>query len=350
MKWSKVLILILFVSTVAIGVIVALAWVSNNKITTEKGFNRQFNIVNNASIVNTIIKREDITAIGGVSKNRIYFQTKNPNQLVSTDLELKNDTDIVFDFGKNQRLGTKFKYIVDSPLAYIFAGNVPAVIVVNIPTKEKKIYQFTNSLFSRGVPISKQTFAVRGFDSLIRTVDQIFMKFDPENSRLYKEDMVSERRNDGGISTDGVLQYDSTTNTLSYVFFYRNEFICMDTNLNVIYKTKTVDTFSILQAKSDSVYQNGDLTYTNTSPLRIINGDCCVDQGKLFINSWVKADNESVVNNSQNAVIDVYDLKNGTFAGSFYIPKFKNERMKGFKIVSNLIIVLYKNYIVTYKL
>jgi len=49
-----------------------------------------------------------------------------------------------------------------------------------------------------------------------------------------------------------------------------------------------------------------------------------------------------------HAVIDVYQITNGHYRGSFYIPEFKEERMKEFEVAAGKIIALYDDYVVIY--
>ena len=89
-------------------------------------------------------------------------------------------------------------------------------------------------------------------------------------------------------------------------------------------------------------------TFTNLTPSKFINGKNCVYNGTLYINSKVSASNEKPAEFNNNSAIDMYDVKTGKYKGSIYIPGFKGEKVRSFKVFSKHIIALYKNNIVVY--
>ena len=127
-----------------------------------------------------------------------------------------------------------------------------------------------------------------------------------------------------------------------------NNIICFDTSLSLIYKTHTIDTTNTYQIETGSIGTPTEKVYTNIMPSRIVNWESDVSEGKLYINSWMKADNESLPQFNNHSVIDVYDIITGAYQKSFYIPFFKGEKMESFKVYKNEVIVVYKNYIAVY--
>ena len=83
-------------------------------------------------------------------------------------------------------------------------------------------------------------------------------------------------------------------------------------------------------------------------PSRIVNWESDVSDGKLYINSWMKADNESIHQFNNNSVIDVYDVITGAYKKSFYVPFFRGEKMESFKVCKNELVAIYKSYIAAY--
>jgi hypothetical protein len=81
-----------------------------------------------------------------------------------------------------------------------------------------------------------------------------------------------------------------------------------------------------------------------------VNSQSCVEGGKLFIVSKVAADNENKTAFKNYSVVDVYNIRNGFYDGSFYIPSHNEEQLEDFKIYNRQVIVLYKTHVVTYKL
>jgi hypothetical protein len=138
---------------------------------------------------------------------------------------------------------------------------------------------------------------------------------------------------------------------LLYVQFYQNRFFCIDSNLNVVYTGKTIDT-----SNSNPVSTKRIPTRENTGsvmpsvPLHIINHACIAASGKMYILSTLKADNENNVDFRENAVVDVYNISNGAYRGSFYIPDLHEEKAENFFLANGRLLVYYNQYIGEFKL
>jgi hypothetical protein len=120
----------------------------------------------------------------------------------------------------------------------------------------------------------------------------------------------------------------------------------------LIRKLKTIDTISTVQTEFGKIKNNsnGAGIITNKSPIKVVNYESCVNQGKLFNYSSVKADNEDEEKFRRNSVIDVYNLKNGAYEHSFYIPPYKGSKLKRFAVYGQTLVVIYKKDIVVYKI
>src|SRR5690606_29221831 len=88
----------------------------------------------------------------------------------------------------------------------------------------------------------------------------------------------------------GVLHYDPGAARLVYVYYYRNQFLCLDTNLNVQYKGRTIDTVSHAHIKVASLASEGKQTLT--SPGGVVNRLSCMDGKWVYVNSKLMANNE----------------------------------------------------------
>ena len=89
---------------------------------------------------------------------------------------------------------------------------------------------------------------------------------------------------------------------------------------------------------------------TNYTPTRNVNFESSVSNGQLFVNSAIIADNESHRDFERNSVIDVYNLTDGSYKISFYIPYYMGRRMQHFKVYKNGIIVLYNDAMIVFQL
>ena len=326
----------------AIGLVTALAWKALEPLNAKSGFNRTL-ITNKLHQHKVVETPQDVVEFAGNTNNHIYFKTTNPSKIYVTDVQLQNGHYETVNVPMNSKITSHFDCIVDSPSVYILAGRLPGIIKTQ-PGDTFSLYSFPNSLFTRAVLISNNSFVLRSFDKL----NQIFVKRNLISGEMVKENNVSEKINDAGISTDGKLLYDKETNSLLYLHYYRNEILCLDTNLNLIRKIKTIDINSLALSKAEQVKSKNLIT--TLTPKRLLNVSGSTYKGYFFNSSRVKGDDETTSTLAQNSVIDVYDIKAGLYKGSFYIPAYKNKRANNFIIVNNNLIGLYYGYLMAYDL
>jgi hypothetical protein len=336
---------ILLVMTAAIGVVCMLAWTTIRQKNEKNGFVRKFEINLNPAVMNVAIKDPNILNIAGAIEGQLYFKTRTPGKIIATNYKLGNKRVVSVDIPEVKNLSPSFICLIDSSGINIMAGNLPGIITAPVNGGKAQTHRFRNAAFSRAVKISANSYVLRGFDSTVKS-DQIFIKRNLHSGVTVKAPNVIERKEDAGITTDGFLHYDSKTNLLTYIFFYANKFICMDTSLNLVNVWNTIDKTYEFQIKANIVEQS----ITNTTPALVVNDMNCVSNGKLYNISRLRADNEIAADFDQNSVVDIYDIKTGIYERSFYIPNYNGERVIRFKIINDLIIILYRSYLATYQL
>lgn len=174
----------------------------------------------------------------------------------------------------------------------------------------------------------------------------VLVKTSFHNTSSFTRDDILERQIDGIFCTDGILATSSSINRIVYVYYYRNEFICMDTSLNVIYKGKTIDTTTVAKIK---IAKTKDRVTMGAPPL-LVNRKMAVDGKYLFVNSTLIARNEQPEKTKDQSVIDVYDLLDGTYRMSFCIPKYKNHKMEEFAVNDDAVFAIHDDVLVKYVL
>ncbi|SMC97092.1 hypothetical protein [Pedobacter africanus] len=164
---------------------------------------------------------------------------------------------------------------------------------------------------------------------------------------------IPTKQKESFFSTDGYCVYDSNSNKIIYTYAYRGEFVCLDTNLKVLYKTHTIDTnrlSTVESRKRNAVIKNREVkVVTLGKPPRVINRNISVSKGNLFIQSYLKASNEKSDTYNKVYIIDVYAIENGKYLYSFYIPRIKNKNLLRFKVSDNKLFALHGNTLMVYR-
>lgn len=321
-----------------------LVLLSGIKDTPAGGFRRQFR--SRLVVSHILIPTMKLRAICGATNENFWYETDTAGNLLQTDSALKRERFINLPVPKNDTIQFSFNTYVDSNAIYIMAGNIPAIFIYSFAGKSNLMSLNIN--FTRSVVLPANTFVFRAFKKILNKWEQQFIKVNARLNTTIEENNVSDRRGDAGISTDGLLHYDPSSRLMVYVSYYSNKIICIDTSLRIVYTSHTIDKFSHYPPAAVEQGLAGSSTLTNRNPMRNINFQSCVANGKVYVNSAIISDNESTSAFHSNAVIDMYTVTTGTYAGSFYIPSYKGERVQQFKIYSNKVIALYENFVVLY--
>jgi len=319
------------------------------KSSSQNGFNRVFY----KSTISPLYYSEKLKGsrdICGIKNNAIYFETGIPGVLIETDSTLSNEHSITFDLPARELIQTLFTTFVDSATCYIMAANIPLIIKVDMNTKSYNVFHFPGQLYSESIALGENDYVFRCYKKFSGKLNQVFVKGNPVTNSLIEENNISEKKGDAGFSSDGHLLFDGSTHRVVYLEYYSNHFICMDTLLHLIYRSHTIDTFNNETVKAVWNKTGQAENITNGSPLHEINLESTAANGKLYVHSAIKADNERKENFLNNSVIDVYQISNGHYLHSFYIPQYKGENMKGFGVAPAKLIVLYHDFSVAYSI
>lgn len=160
---------------------------------------------------------------------------------------------------------------------------------------------------------------------------------------------------DGIFCADGWLHYDARAASLYYMYFYRGTFLCLDTNLNLRYKAKTVDTVQWAKIRVNMYNQRlkngtGILRKSPAGLPTTVNKYFTVSGNCVYIQSGLRADNESAASRRKEESIDVYEGNSGRYLHSFYLPKYKGLNMRQFEVASQNLIAIYDQFLVIYRL
>ena len=326
---------------------IAFVSVQLNAVNTDKnGFNRIW--INNAVIKIKEINGDQLFRISGVNGETLYFSKRNSTQISVYDTSLNYIMPIIMDFDSIAFKLSQSRAVVRYPYAYILAINAPAILRMNLVTREKDVFYLKRG-FSKGMPVSEHTVVIRGFDSSYSNM--ILSKHNLISGSIVEETGIMKRMNDGGFSSDGMILFDQERFSIIYVHYYCNRILLIDTNLNLVHKATTIDTFSSFRAKGSRRPADDIRTsYSFASPPVHVNYNASASAGRILINSAVKADNENIADFNSNAVFDIYSTESGKYLGSFYIPKKGVKRFTDFEVYNDLLIVLNNSKILLYRL
>lgn len=224
--------------------------------------------------------------------------------------------------------------------------------IVKLSKVKSSFFKMPNIKFDDPSAISHNSIVVRIFLKHKQKTILAIAKIAINNKAEIQKKYILPDQTEGIFSSDGILQYDKVNSKIYYAFYRKGEFLCLDTNLNLLYKAKTIDTVRFAKLKI-GIYK--DKSKGKTVDKRTlqnsfdkVNGYFTTNNDKLYIHSLLKADNQSISDFSNNSAIDVYSLKDGEYLYSFLIPKYMGSKIGKFSISGTVILAMYRHSIVKY--
>lgn len=236
---------------------------------------------------------------------------------------------------------------VDSPHFYVHDGAVPRIYKGNVRNWQADRFMHDAEYFLDFEPIGQSSFAIKSLSA--KTGESVLGKITIEMPHYTFIPGLLQRQIDGVFCTDGMMHYDKELARLIYLYRYRNQYIVLDTNLNLAYRGNTIDTISKAKIKVATIKTSNSTTLA--APPLMVNKYSAVSKNWLFVNSHLLARNEHPKALDKADVIDVYDLINSKYQFSFYIFNYGGEeKLNEFKVFGNRLFALFDHHIQVYAL
>jgi hypothetical protein len=311
-------LLVCFIASIVVVIILQLFSIKNNK--GSNAFIRLFPAHMFDKSYSISLKNKEYY-FAGVTAGGIYLSNySDPSFLSIFGHDLKTSKDYKIEMPANEKsVGPVYHVSIDSPNYYVNNFSSGTIFTGSLSSISKKLVIIDSQRISTSIllPISNNSFIIRTFDSKLRR--NILGKISIDSAGVELFPNLLEDQIDGVFSTDGMLQYDAITSSFVYVYFYRNQFLSVDSHFNIRYRARTIDTNTIAKIKVTTL--RSENASTISSPGFYVNRQFCLSKQWVIINSDMKADNEDEKTFSKYAVIDMYTLKDGQYHFSFYIPK-----------------------------
>lgn len=296
------------------------------------------------------LKRSDYY-IAGTTSNQIYFgNEKDSLTLYATDYAFQNIDTIqlhITPVADTLQLNDS-RIEVDSPYFYVKLGTQRMLYQGEL-NHWRAIHIFNDiTYFKQAVATTAGTFAyvAEGGTAADKTRTNLLCTISPFQPFVVRNDIL-KGYTDGYYSTLGALRYSKTLRQLVYVYFYRDEFIIMDAQLNPLHHATSIGTVMREHIKPLEVSKG---VYTLASTSAVVNRNAQVYDSLLFIYSNLMSMNEDKSMFDSSNVIDVYNLVTQQYLFSFFIPDYKQIKLTSFYITGEHLITKHANYITTYSL
>lgn len=286
--------------------------------------------------------------IAGATVNEIYLGNRiDPLHMIIIDTQSSDTVHVRLSVDlPEHKSKRKFTVSIDSPYYFLMNGNLPAVFRGRLHEWNAAKPMASHDYFVDAVPVGTSSLVMRSYS--VRSKGFALAKKTGSEGNLEFNYRLLEKQIDGIFCVTGNLHYSREMGKLVYIYNYRNQYLVMDSSLNLSYRANTVDTFSHAPIKIAKIKSEG--SHILASPPTMVNRKTTVNDRYLYVNSNVMASNEDIRDFRNGAVMDVYDLSEGRYCFSFHLPHYNGKRLTDLIISNGKLIALYDRYIVLMKL
>jgi hypothetical protein len=345
-KYVKITLCAVF----GISVITVLFLISSHRATEKNGFQRLFGLYPLRAAHRLDVKYNSYY-IAGISSKRIYLgNITAPFYMISSSFNLKDTTNVQMKVEKDKAVNWgAVKIYLDSPNVYMTEQITPSVVTSNTIFDRQKTYSLKGFKYSISQMLSPGSIVVKYYDDKLKTGFLEKIMLSPQVKKDSRFQLT--KQNGSNFSFDGFFTYSPKKNILIYTYYYRNRFICLDTNMNLLYEGKTIDTNNLAKIKSVEIKSAKKIERLLSAPPLQVNKKSYIDGGLLYVYAALVSDVESTEEFKKYSVIDVYDLnKKGKYHHSIKVPNQNGQRIRGFAVYKDKIFALYEHWLYTYRI
>ncbi|MFB2118737.1 hypothetical protein [Parapedobacter sp. 2B3] len=275
----------------------------------------------------TSILNVDIRDGFSMSISDIWKIPNLPNEIMSQKAVCSSVTDSTIGIVIND---SGYMFSIDKSNSNLSSGHGPRT-------------RFDNVVFLSGKTVIGRNTVVKG-----EALSREYVKIDYSNGAIQKSYSLRKQA-DGFFCTDGKSRFNKTLSRIFYMYAYRGEVDCLDSNLNLLFTINTIDTISQVVIPLKEIRAHGKLiSITPSTTPSPVNRGIEVSGKNLLLSSALKADNESDADFNNNQVVDTYSGIDGKYLFSFYIPKYRGIKLREFIIHKDQIFAIYGQYLVRF--
>jgi hypothetical protein len=283
----------------------------------------------------------------GAYQNTVYFGNHTaPLRLAIVDSAMEQRQDYTLSIDKTDFPFRSIRLKVLHPYFYLADGYVPVIFRGKLNQWEAKTLSLGQAYFSDFQPLDSIKIAFRGQSAVTKENVLGLLNISAEGEvSLYPE--LLGKQIDGVFDTDGILNYSLEQQKAVYTYFYRNQYLVTDANLNLLHRGNTIDTTSIAQIKVSKL-KNGE--HKMSAPPQTINKNVVTHRNLLFniSNSIGKSESKSMW--KQAVVVDVYDFVKQAYIGSFYVYHRGEHKLSDMLVTDHYLYGLFDHELVRYRL
>jgi hypothetical protein len=332
-------------ATCAIAMVAALLVYARKQEGKANGFNRNILTLKIDSAITKKLTATSFYIAGLTRENIVLGNNAASGQLQMLAYDLGSTKNCLLDVPDSILFawGAAKIYVSDKG-SFLAEGITPRIFSFKDGKKGRMVNEVNFPTFDQIIP-GDSLYVFRTYDSSLHR--NILAATGPGKPLTRGQQLLISQQ-DGAFSTDGMLLYDKSTRKYLYVYRYRNGIVSFKSSLEDLQTGNTIDTNT--QAKLTLSRINSEREITFSAPPLRINKHACVDNGRLFIYSGLRGDNEHDKPSYLSSAIDVYAVNGLKYLYSFYVPDYKKEGIRDMAVRDDRLVLLKGYHLTVYKL
>ncbi len=347
MKSKKYFFNLFSIGTISILTIVLLFILSENTMHRNNAFTRRYPH-------HPVSKKYDLSLkynsyyIAGFENEKLYLGNHTaPTHLLEINLKTKDTNHIRIKLNADAIAFRTVQVKIRAPYFFVMDGTVPCVFRGKMRNWIAKPWMQDVAYFSKAIPIDSNKLFIKAINR--KTRKSVLGIIEKENGfKLKLAPELLETQIDGVFCVDGVMVSSNKNGNHGYVYYYRNQFMILDSKQKLFVKGKTIDTVQKAQLQLSKRNDKGEVKMK--APPLIINKSATIRNNLLLINSnrLGKYENSDMLDNA--SIIDVYNWKKETYEFSFYLYSVNGKKLSEFQVYEDYLVALIENTLSVYQL
>ena len=332
-------------SGLSIALVVLLFLFSERQVHRNNAFTRRYP-------PHPIIKEYDLDIgfnsyyIAGFDNEHIYLGNRTAQwHLLRVNLKSRDTAHIQLEPQNKELQYRSLKIGVLPPYFFMMDGTMPFILRGKLGDWIAEPWMEGVAYFNRALPLDSNRIFIRTTHARTqRSTLGLIEKTDAFKVTL--DTTLLEQQIDGVFDVDGTMVSNWDNSKLGYVYFYRNQFMTMDSGLKHIKRQRTIDT--VKRAHISVAQENRAGRIQMQAPPLTINKAASMYNEFMMVQSDRLGRNESKDMLDQASIIDVYNYKKGTYEFSLYLYQVRKEKAREFAIHGNQLVALIGNSLSVY--
>ncbi|MGE6397057.1 DoxX family protein [Chryseobacterium scophthalmum] len=283
----------------------------------------------------------------GLANGKIYLgNSTTPLYITTIDTALRSLSRTKISLDNMDHPFRNMQLKVKSSYYYLYDGNVPVIYRGRLGDSVAKTISYGDAFFNQLSVLDSMKFALRTQKRADKQYAIAFLDL-MRIPKLELKPVVLQRQVDGVFDVDGLLNVEPKTGKVVYTYFYRNQYIVMDSSLNILRRLNTIDTISRANV---SVIKLSDGRTKMNAPSFSVNKGFTLHGNLIFNRSNLKGKHEPSNSWKTSSIIDVYRTDEQRYIGSFYIRHKNSKAMSSMITDGGYLYVLIGNELQRYRI